>query len=266
MPYASVNGARIYYEVHGEGEPVIFLNGILANTASWAFQLPVFSREFEVILMDFRGQGRSDKPRMRYTMEMHADDVRALLDHLDVQRAHVVGISYGAEVGMIFALRYPERVRSLVVACAVSHVDRPMRLRADRWLMAARLRSGRFLFLTVVPDIYSDEFLEERWEFVRTTAPRFDEVDFDAFIELLKSFLELDITDELDKIRAPTLVIAGGEDRVKPPRYSRLIHERIPNSEFVIIEGAGHVVVWEKPAEFNSVVLSFLKKHSGGGS
>ena len=263
MPYADLNGVRIYYEVHGEGEPVIFLNGILATTASWAFQLPVFSKEFKVILMDFRGQGNSDKPRTRYTMDMHVEDVRALLDHLGVDKVHVVGISYGAEVGMMFALKYPERVRSLVVACAVSHVDRPMRLRADRWMMAARLRSGRYLFITMVPDIYSDEFIGERWDFISSTAPRFEEVDFDAFIELLKSFMELDITDRLGEIKAPTLVVAAEEDRTKPPRYSRLIHERIPNSELVIIKGAGHVVIWEKPDEFNEVVLRFLRKHSG---
>ena len=145
----------------------------------------------------------------------------------------------------------------------MSHVDKPMRLRADRWMMAARLRSGRYLFITMVPDIYSDEFVERRRDFVCSTAPRFEEVDFDAFIELLKSFMELDITDRLDQIKVPTLVVAAEEDRTKPPRYSRLIHERIPNSELVIIKGAGHVVIWEKPAEFNEVVLRFLKKHSG---
>ncbi|MGQ4891335.1 MAG: alpha/beta fold hydrolase [Candidatus Njordarchaeia archaeon] len=261
MPYVKINGVNIYYEIHGEGEPIILLNGILASTASWAFQVPVLVNSgYKVILMDFRGQWKSDRPRERYSMEQQAEDVKDLLDHLGIKNVNVLGISYGGEVGMILAIKYPDLVKTLIVACSVPIVDRYLRLIADKWMMAARLRSGKYLFLSMVTDIYSPSFINEKWDFIEKTILSFEEVDFEAFIELLKSFMELNILDDLHKIRSPTLIITAGRDKTKPDIYSKMMHERIPNSELRIIEGAGHVVNWEKPEEFNKVILEFLKK------
>lgn len=260
MPFAKINGVNIYYEVHGEGEPVILLNGILANTRSWFLQVPaLINNGFKVVLMDFRGQGASDKPRTRYSMEMHADDVKALLDFLGIKKAHVIGISYGGEVGMIFTIKYPETVKSLVVTCSVPKADRYARLMADKWMMAARFRSGKYLFLTMVTDIYSPAFINNNWNFIERTILAFEEVDFDAFIELLKSFMELDIEDKLHSIKVPTLVIGAEYDRTKPWIYSKMISDKIPNSKLLIIKDAGHVVIWEKPDEYNKAILEFLK-------
>lgn len=203
----------------------------------------------------------SEKPTMKYKMEMQADDLKSLLDYLKIEKLHMVGVSYGAEVGLIFAIKYPERLRSLVAACAVSHIDRFLKAIAERWLIAARLRSGKYLFQTVYPDIFSDEFIENRWEFVNSTAPLYDSVDMDALIELLKGFMELNIKPELSKINTPTLIIAAEKDKIKPPKYSEEIHEEIPSSEFVVLKNSGHTVTWEKPEEFNSVVLGFIKKY-----
>lgn len=261
MPYADVNGVKIYYELYGKGETVVFLNGILANTLSWMNQLLFFSKKFQVLLLDFRGQGKSEKPTMKYPMEIHADDLRALMDYLKMDRVHLVGTSFGAEVALIFATKYPMRLKSLVVACAVSHISPAVKAMAERWLIAAKLRSGKSLFETVYPDVFSDEFIEKKWEFVKSTAPFYDTaVDIEAFIELLKGFTELNITTELYKIKTPTLVIAAEKDKIKPPKYSQIIHENIAGSEFVIIKNSGHTVIWEKPKEFNTIVSGFIKK------
>jgi len=262
IPYADLNGIKMYYELHGKGQTVAFLNGILANTSSWMNQVPLFSKQFQVLLLDFRGQGMSEKPPMKYNMDMQADDLKSLLDHLKIDKLHVVGVSYGAEVGLIFAIKHPERLRSLVAACPVSHMNRSLKAIAERWLIAARLRSGKYLFQTVYPDIFSDEFIEKRWEFVNNTAPLYDSVDMDAFIELLKGFMELNIKAELSKIKTPTLIMAAEKDKIKPPKYSEEINEEIPSSEFIIIKNSGHTVTWEKPEEFNSVVLGFTEKWS----
>jgi len=263
MPYVKVNGYNIYYEIHGDGEPVILLNGILANTTSWSLQVPaLINNGFKVILMDFIGQGKSDKPMIKYNMEMHADFVKGLLDHLGIDKVNVVGISYGGEVGLIFTLKYQEMVKSLTTICSISKVNRVIKAMADRWLLAARFKSGRFLFQIMYPDIYSDEFIENKWEFIQSTAPNFDLVDFDAFIELLKSFMELDITDKLHKIKVPTLVIAAAGDKIKPIKYVKIIHEKIEGSVFKVIEDAGHLVIWEKPELVNNVLINFLKSRN----
>lgn len=260
MPYADVNGVKIYYELYGKGETVVFLNGILANTLNWMYQVPFFSKRFQVLLLDFRGQGKSEKPTMKYPMETHADDLKALMDHLNMKKVHLVGISYGGEVALIFAIKYPERLRSLVVACAVSHISPVVKAMAERWLIAARLRSGKYLFETVYPDVFSDEFIEKKWEFISSTAPFYDtSVDIDAFIELLKGFMQLKVTPKLSKIKTPTLIIAAEKDKLKPLKYSQIIHENITGSEFVIIKKSGHTVIWEKPEEFNTIVSEFIK-------
>lgn len=196
-------------------------------------------------------------------MEMHADDLKTLMDHLNIDKVHLVGISFGGEVALIFATKYPERVKSLVVACAVSHISPAVKAMAERWLIAARLRSGKYLFETVYPDVFSDGFIEKKWEFINSTAPFYDTaVDIDAFIELLRGFMQLNVTPKLSKIKTPTLVIAAEKDKLKPPKYSQIIHEKIPGSEFVIIKKSGHTVIWEKPEEFNTIVSDFIKKWS----
>lgn len=262
MPYAEVNGVKIYYELHGKGETVIFLNGILANTSSWMYQAPLFSKQFQVLLLDFRGQGKSEKPAMKYSMEQHADDLKALMDNLKIANTHIVGISFGAEVAMVFATKYPEMLKSLVITCAVSHVDPIIKAMAERWLIAARLRSGKYLFEAVYPDVFSEEFIEKKRDFISGTAPLYDTaVDIDAFIELLKGFMQLNITPELSKIKTPTLVIAAENDKIKPLKYSKIIQKEITGAEFVIIKNSGHTVIWEKPEEFNTLVLNFIERH-----
>jgi 3-oxoadipate enol-lactonase len=261
MPYAHVNSVKIYYELYGKGETIVFLNGILANTLSWMNQVPYFAERHQVLLLDFRGQGKSEKPTMQYSMETHADDLKALMDYLRLDRVHLVGISFGGEVSLVFAKKYPKRLKSLVIACAVSYINPTVKAMAERWLVAARLKSGKNLFETVYPDVFSDEFIEERWDFISSTAPFYDtSVDMDAFIELLKGFMELNVTTELNRIKTPTLIIAAEKDKIKPPKYSQIIHENIPRSKFVIIKKSGHTVIWEKPEEFNTIVSRFIEQ------
>ena len=113
MPKITVNNIEIYYELHGSGDETLVLNnGVIASTATWAYQLPAFTPHFRVLLYDMRGQGQSQKwaeGDAEYTWGVHADDLAALLNALDIPKAHVGGISYGGELTLYFALHYPER-------------------------------------------------------------------------------------------------------------------------------------------------------------
>ena len=235
----------------------------MASTASWGFQVPAFlARGYRVVLMDFAGQGQSSKPKTTYVMRQHVGEVRAVLDAEGIESANIVGVSYGGEVALLCGIDAPERVKSLVVSNSVGRIDRAVRARAERWLMAARFRSGRILWQCVYPDIYSAGFLEKNWEFVAKTAPAFDLLDFDALCEMLKAFMKLDVTGGLGKIRAPTLVLASEEDGTKPARYSEEIHRGIRGSKLLVVPGVGHMLNWEKPQEFNRLVLEFLSSLS----
>lgn len=269
MPYARINDVDIYYEDHGSGEPVVLLNGIFMNTKSWYLQLkPLVSRGYRVILHDMRGQWSSGKPDCAdcYSLEIHADDLKQLLDQLDVKKAHVVGTSYGGEVGMYFAVKYPEYVNDLTLIASVSEVHEELRITALRWLEGALSNDPKKFVLSWINDVYSDSFIEKSGPqlFERLVSVYSSGFDFRSATYLLKAFLKLveePLTPKLRSITKPTLVIAAEKDRVKPAKYSEIIARNIANSAYMIINDAGHAVVIEKPVIINYLLIGFLYSH-----
>ncbi len=263
MPKAKVNGIELYYELHGpeNADVLVLSNGVLMSTASWAFQTPVLSRRHRLLLYDCRGMWQSEHPPGPYTMEMHADDLAGLLDLLGIEQAHIGGTSYGAEVSMVFALNYPERTRSLVVTSAVSQVDPLLKGLIDIWIGAARTGDAEGLYQAVYPLTFSENWIAANQETLRLARERYETLDFGAFLELLLCFSALDITADLHRIAAPTLVVAGELDLLKPRKYSEIIAREIPDVEFALIPQAGHAAMWERPGVFNSLILGFLAKY-----
>ncbi|MBK7452272.1 MAG: alpha/beta fold hydrolase [Anaerolineales bacterium] len=137
MPKVHANGVELYYELHGsETAPLLVLNnGIIMNAAtSWAFQTKTLAQHYRILQYDCRGQGQSEHPGRPYSMEMHADDLAALLTALNVDKAHIAGISYGGEVAQAFGLKYPGRTLGLILADTVSEVGAETRIIVDGWL------------------------------------------------------------------------------------------------------------------------------------
>ena len=261
MPFAQINGIKMYYEVHGEGVPVIFGNGIFSNTTGWVYQLPVFSKKYQVILYDMRGQGQSEKPEDPYSFELHAEDQKMLLDELGISEVHHVGISYGAELGLVFALKYPEMVKSLIACSAVSYVGTLLRSMCELWRYACVKSDPELFYYSTVPLNFGEQFIHEQTAILKAAKERYADLDYSPLVRLIDAFLMLDITNNLSKIKAPTCIIAGEKDILKPANpYSRLINEKIPNSEMVIVRGTGHAITFDKPNEFNSIALGFLEK------
>jgi 3-oxoadipate enol-lactonase len=266
VPITDLGGVPIHHETAGEGEPVVLLNGILMSTPAWALQSRPLSGRYRCVLHDFRGQLGSPVPDGPIRMEEHVDDLARLLDHLGIDDAHLVGTSYGGEVGMLFALAHLGRVRSLVVIGSVSHSEPPLRERVAAWARAARERPEALHDVTV-PDNFSPGYLATHPDAVRQGRERLRAYPpgfFRSFAALVDAFLELDVTARLPRITAPTLVLCGGEDALKPPAYSRLIAEGIPGAEFLVVPGAGHAVVIEQPEPVNTAILGFLAKHARG--
>ena len=264
MPKIGVNGIELYYELSGpEDAPVLVLsNGIMMSTASWAFQSTVLNQHLRVLLYDCRGMWKSDHPEESYSMEEHADDLAGLLSALDIEQAHIAGISYGAEVSMMFALRYPEMTRSLTVIDGVSEIHPLLRAQTYPWLMAAERHDAELLLNTSYHMNFAADWIRANQAFIDTSVERYALLDMDALVRLMKSFYALDLTDELPKIQAPTLVIAGEEDLIKGREYAEIIAAQIPNSEFVIVPGSGHALCLEKPAVLNTLLLGFATKNS----
>ncbi|MCS7198387.1 MAG: alpha/beta hydrolase [Candidatus Bipolaricaulota bacterium] len=259
MPKARIKGIELYYEFHdGREATVLFANGVLADTTSWAGQLHAFKKQYSVVLFDFRGQGRSDKPDEPYSMEGHAADAAGLLEVLGIPRVHWVGVSYGGEIGMLVAIRYPEKIASLTVAASVSHVEPSLKNKIDRWIAAARTENPEIFFQETVTDIFSERFRVAHPEFLEIARRSYAALDYRAVVRLLEAFQQLNITPELHKITAPTLVLCGADDSLKPVSYSQIIHGTIAHSELVVIPDCGHALTLERPEEFNNLVLNFL--------
>jgi len=267
MPKTEANGIGIYYELHGpaEAEVVVLSNGVLMSTASWAYQVPALSRCYRVLLYDCRGMWQSDHPPGPYSMELHADDLAALLDALGIEQAHIGGISYGAEISMVFALKYPERARSLILSSAVSQVDPVLAGIAGMWLAAAQRRDPGLFFAATYPFNFSQRWIAANSAALAQARSRYETLDFDAVAALCQAFLDLDITGELHHIVAPALLMVGEEDNLKPRAYADIIAREISHAAYAVIPGAGHAVCWEAPLAFNSLVLGFLEQQGRGG-
>ena len=262
MPRAEVNGIELYYELHGpkDADVLVLSNGVLMSTASWAYQTPVLSKRYRLLLYDCRGMWQSAHPPGPYSMELHADDLAALLDALHIDQAHIGGISYGAEISLVFALKYPERTRDLVIASAVSHIDPLLEGWMKSWIAATRAHDPEMLFNVTYPLNFSERWIADNAEALETALDRYRTLDFDAFLEMLLCFSQLDVTAELHQIQAPALVMVGEEDLLKPRKYAEIIACEMPHAELAVVPRAGHAVMWEQPDLFNTLMLGFLAK------
>ncbi len=264
MPKIEVNGINLYYELSGpEGATVLVLsNGIMMSTGSWGYQKSVLEKYLRVLRYDCRGMWQSDHPQGPYSMEQHADDVAALLEALEIEKAHIGGISYGAEISMVFALKYPQKALSLIVIDGVSEIHPLLRAQTMPWLMAAERKDPELLLNTSYHMNFAEEWIIENQAFIDSSVNRYAQLDMDAFVHLMQAFFELNITDQLKEIKIPTLVIAGEQDLIKGREYAKIICDQISDCEFALIPGSGHALCLEKPAILNSLLLGFVLKNS----
>jgi 3-oxoadipate enol-lactonase len=263
MAKIHVNGVELYYEVHGEegADWLVLNNGILMSAAlSWAFQKHDLSRHYRLLLYDCRGQGQSEHPPGPYSMDLHAEDLAALLDALDINKLHVAGISYGGEIAQTFALKYPHKTRSLILADTVSEVGPELRIIVESWIDALKSNDPLAFFRATVPWNFSAEFIRDHPALLEDAKKRYALLDFPAVILLCEAFLAFDITSRLSEIQAPVCVLVGERDQLKGLAYARILKRCLPQAELHVLEGAGHASAWERPAEFNTIILGFLEK------
>lgn len=262
MSYFTFEGKDIYYEVHGEGKPFLVLNGIMMSTNSWQVFIPSFSAHNKLILMDFLDQGKSAKMDGAFSQALQVEVVRALMDHLELSRATILGISYGSEVALQFAVKYPERLERLELFNATSRTGPWLGDIGDGWNYAAA-NCGEAYYLTTIPVIYSPEFYVKRNDWMQhrreVLTPVFGNPAFyQSMVRLTNSAREYDVSGQLERITAPTLVVSCEQDYLTPMHEQRFLAEHIPNSEYVVIPNCGHASMYEKPMLFASLALGFL--------
>ncbi len=254
----------LFHRVDGAGEPLILLNGIAMTALSWEAVARPLAERFRVLRCDFRGQLLTPETPPP-TVAEHADDVAALLDHLEIESAHVVGTSFGGVVATIFAARYPVRARSLITIAAADGFDESMAAEVARWREACvRSIAGDdrgHLSEVLEPVVYSPAYVEahraERAQ-RRDQIAALPELWFQNLIGLLDSAHSLRLRGELAEIRCPTLVVAAELDRFVPLARARGLAAAIPGARFELIAGAGHAVVVEQPQRIVEMCGAFL--------
>lgn len=266
MPYATSGDARIYYEVRGEGPSLVLVEGLGYARWMWIMQVDDLSRDHKLIIYDNRGVGKSDKPNYPYTMDLFADDLKAVMDAVGAESAHILGVSMGGMIAQWFALKYPDSVRSLILVSThhggkdIKPIPRetlnamfgppPSHLKSERDILAYKMR---YAFSPGWPEANRELF--EKLIDLRMREPQPPE----AYMNQARAALTFDASDRLHEIQAPTLIIHGDQDRVVPVGNAFKLHAKIKNSRLVIFKGAGHLVIIERASEFNNIVREFIK-------
>jgi len=266
MPEVRVNGINIHYRVQGKGEPLVLIMGLGGECGDWVLQARAFKKYYRVITFDNRGVGKSDKPVEPYTVRTMADDTVGLMDHLGVDKAHVLGVSLGGMIAQEIAINYPERVRKLILVSTNAGREEKGE-HSPELLKAMGLKEGvsdediRDVDIGRVMSSLNAHAFNSM--VIKMVAVPFCSVRAKLFgIGGLKGQFEAAMThstlDRLHMIKAPTLVIAGTGDRIVPPRSADVLASRIPNARLVKIEGGSHTLVAEKRGKCNREVLDFL--------
>lgn len=257
--YADLPGVRIWYrDTGGTGVPVVLLHATTGSSRVWEYQFPVFAETgFRVIAYDRRGFGRSMIDPAGAQPGTGADDLQSLMNHLGIDRFHLVGTAGGGFVALDYALSFPERVRSLVVASSIGGVQ------DEEFLALGRRIRPSPQFDALPPEIrelgpsYRAANPEgtRRWvELERVSRPPGPL----APAQTMRNHVTFSM---LEGIKVPTLLLTGDADLFAPPFVLRLFEARIKKAESIIVPEAGHSAYWEQPEIFNRAVLGFIRKH-----
>ena len=259
MPFATNNGVRIYWEETGNGPPLLLIMGLGYSHEMWHRTTPIVSKHFRTILMDNRGVGKSDVPPGPYPIATMAADAAAVLDAAGIRSADIYGISMGGMIAQEFSIRYPERVKKLVLGCTAPGGPKAVRAEPEvnQVLMARGTMTVEEGIEAAVPYIYDTHTprarIDEDLAIRRVTFPKPE-----AYAAQLQGILAWESYSRLHQIHAPTLVIHGASDRLVPPGNGKLIAESVKGSKLVMLEHASHIYPTDQPEVSHKAVLDFL--------
>lgn len=235
---ADVNGIQVYYAVYGEGEPVILLHGGLGHSDVWGHQVTELSKNYQVITMDSRGHGRSTRNDERYTYELMASDVIALMDFLQIDKASLIGWSDGGIIGLVMAINNPERLERVFAFGANSD---PSGLTAD-----------------LADDAVFNQYIENAGKDYARLSSTPD--DYEGFLGAIGEMwaTEPNITEQLKNITVPVTIADGEYDEAITREHTEMMAKEIPGAKLVILPSVSHFAMWQNPEEFNAALLEFL--------
>jgi pimeloyl-ACP methyl ester carboxylesterase len=266
MPTVLTNGINMHYEERGTGEPLILIMGLGADGSAWEDHVKAYEKHFRCILVDNRGTGRSDKPEGPYSTKIMAEDIAGLMKALNIEGAHVSGISMGSAIAQELALMYPEIVKSLILNCSWDQCDnyttRVFETFKSQIATTDSVTFTRNLQLWIfTPEYHNNhiqDLLNREEEGLQNPYP----MPVNAFQAQCDACISHNTIGRLNKISVPTLVTVGDKDIFTPMHYSERIAKEIAGAELLIFKGSGHTHHWDSLKEYNAQTLDFLIKHA----
>lgn len=265
MPFIESRGRRIYYERHGQGPAVLFCHGAGSNAATWWQQLPAFGARHTCITIDIRCFGRSAAPVDEFSLDSFLADVLAILDREEVQRVTHVGQSLGGFIGLKLALTHPERVAAFAACDSSLALDHPVLLDAiakrqiTHQAVSIEQRSLGRWFLENCPEKAS---LYAQINHFNPSAYSISAKEWGGALAALLQPTRLIPMGALRDVGCPTLLLVGSEDPIVPVSVMEEVQTLVRDSELVVVQDAGHSAYFEKPQEFNSIVLDFIARRA----
>ena len=253
------NGIDIHYEIEGSGPWLTLSHSLACNLHMWDPQMPLLTRNFRVLRFDTRGHGQSSAPLGDYTLEQMADDVKGLLDALEIKQTHWAGLSMGGMIGQTFALKYPGVFQSMVLADTTSrrHADAE-KLWGERIRIAREQGMGALVEGTLAR-WFTEPYRKSQVETMVRVGNDIRATPVAGYVGCCLAISRIDLTARLKEIDCPTLVIVGDQDAGTPPEMAREIHAHLRGSELKVIPSASHLSNVEQSAAFNDALTAFFK-------
>jgi pimeloyl-ACP methyl ester carboxylesterase len=263
MQRVRINGVELAYQLRGSGPSLVMIHGAQGDQTMFDDLAGRFAEHYQVLTFDQRGSGLSEKPHTAYTIAILADDTAALMDHLRVSPAHVIGVSMGGTVAQELALRHPAKIRSLILGCTTAGGSKAVRIGGNAFAAAYSTRAmpaeerGRAL----AEAAFTKGYIEHHPEIISAMieARRQRPLDPVALEQRMKAVLTHDAYDRLPQIGCPTLVITGKDDALVAWQNSQLIADHIPGAKLVLLEPAGHCFWLEQPQQSRDEITRFLE-------
>jgi 3-oxoadipate enol-lactonase len=266
VPHAEVNGQRLYYEVQGEGDPLVIVMGLGGDLLAWARQIPEFAKSYQVIAIENRDVGRSSYADGPYEIADMADDTLALVDELGLGDFHLLGVSMGGAISQHVALKAPDRVRTLSLCVTWGGGGRYMRehsrLLGEQYRRMSHEEQVEYLMLEGMSEKFYENADSVAW-LKRMIMSNPNPQDSEGFVRQLDACGRHDVRDRLGELSMPVHVIGAGHDVMVPPWKSSELADLIAGAKLTMLEGAAHLVSIEDPDAFNAAVLDFLAEHAG---
>ncbi len=265
MPKISLNDIEIYYEIHGEGFPIVMIQGLSANTDWWTKELlESLGEDFKLIIFDNRGAGKTQNIDRNFSIKMLADDTLALMDALKINRFHVFGVSMGGMIAQELVINYPKKVEKLILGC--THCGGSKQILPSQEVIYILNRDHKKitpekLIDGTIPLLFTEDFIKNDPEFIESYRQKLlkSPMSSKSFHRQINAISRVNNYLKLENITCPTLIIHGKKDVLVPYENAEILNKRIKNSKLFLLDKAAHSFFQPKPEIVINEIKDFLK-------